>query len=120
MKQAETQQASSASVKFKELQSRNTSEHNMGPAGYIVKLEQWEEEDRQLAAASIPNPYDTYPDDRSKNWLRARSKLVIKYRVAVIVFNNKEVGKLAANIKEKIACAESSGMAGQREYYVLS
>jgi hypothetical protein len=114
MKQVETEQASSASVKFKELQSRNTSEHNMGPAGYTVKLEKWEEEDRQLAVAGIPNPYDAYPDDRSKNWLRARSKLVIKDRVAVIVFNNKEAEKLVTDIKEKIACAESSGMAGQR------
>jgi hypothetical protein len=69
MKQAETEQASSASVKLKELRSQNTSEHNMGPAGYTVKLEQWEEEDRQLAAAGIPNPYDANPDDRSKNWL---------------------------------------------------
>jgi hypothetical protein len=92
----------------------------MGPAGSTAKLEQWEEEDRQLAAAGIPNPYDAYPDDRSKNWLRARSKLVIKDRVVVIVFNNKEAEKLAADIKEKIACAESSGMAGQREYDVLS
>jgi hypothetical protein len=41
MKQAETEQASSASVKFKELQSKNISEHNMGPAGYTMKLEQW-------------------------------------------------------------------------------
>jgi hypothetical protein len=112
--------ASLISVKFKELRSRNISEHNMGPAGYTVKLEQWKEEDRQLAAAGIPNPYDAYPDDHSKNWLRARNKLVIKDRVAVIVFNNKEVEKLAADIKEKIACAESSGMAGQREYDVLS
>jgi hypothetical protein len=85
-----------------------------------VKLEQWEEEDRQLAAAGILNPYDAYPDDRSKNWIRARSKLVIKDRVAVIVFNNKEAEKLAADNKEKIACAESSGMAWQREYDVLS
>jgi hypothetical protein len=45
MKQEETEQASSASVKFKELRSQNTSENNMGPAGYTVKLEQWEEED---------------------------------------------------------------------------
>jgi hypothetical protein len=89
MKQEETKQASSANVKFKELRSRNTSEHNMGPAGYIVKLEQWEEEDRQLAAAGIPNPYGAYPDDRSMNWLRARSNVVIKDRVAVILFNNK-------------------------------
>ena len=94
MKQEETEQASSVSVKFKELRSRNTSEHSMGPACYTVKLEQWEEEHRQLAAAGIPNPYDAYPDDRSKNWLRARSKLVIKDRVAVIVFNNKEKLKI--------------------------
>jgi hypothetical protein len=92
----------------------------MGPAGYTVNLEQWEEEDRQLALVGIPNPYDAYPDDRSKNWLQARSKLVIKDRVAVIVFKNKEAEKLAADIKEKIACAESLGMAGQREYDVLS
>jgi hypothetical protein len=79
-----------------------------------------EEEDRQLAVAGIPNPYDAYLDDRSKNWLRARSKLVIKDCVAMIVFNNKEEEKLAADIKEKIACAKSSGMPGQREYDVLS
>jgi hypothetical protein len=92
----------------------------MGPTVYTVKLEQWEEEDRQLPAAGIPNPYDAYPDDHSKNWLRARSKLVIKDCVAMIVFNNKEVEKLVVDIKEKIACAESSGMAEQREYDVLS
>jgi hypothetical protein len=45
---------------------------------------------------------------------------VIKDRVAVIVFNNKEAEKLATDIKKKITCAESSGMAGQREYDVLS
>jgi hypothetical protein len=85
-----------------------------------VKLEQWEEEDRQLVAVGISNPYDAYLDDRSKNWLRARSKIVIEDRVAVIVFNNKEAEKLAADINEKIACAESLGMVGQREYDVLS
>jgi hypothetical protein len=58
-----------------------------------------EEEDRQLAAAGIPNPYDTYPDDRSNNWLRARNRLVIKDRVALIVFN-KEAEKLAVDIKD--------------------
>jgi hypothetical protein len=67
-----------------------------------VKLEQWEEEDRQLAAAGIPNPYDAYPDDRSKNWLRARSKLVIKDHVVVIVFNNKEAEKLVATSRRRL------------------
>jgi hypothetical protein len=45
---------------------------------------------------------------------------VIKDYVAVIVFNDKEAEKFAADIKEKIACAKSSGMAGQSEYDVLS
>jgi hypothetical protein len=45
---------------------------------------------------------------------------VIKDRASVIVFNNKEAEKLAADIKEKIPCAESSGMAGQRDYDVLN
>jgi hypothetical protein len=77
-----------------------------------MKLEQWEEENRQLTSVGIPNPYDAYPNYRSKNWLQSSSKLVIKDRVAVIVFNNKETEKLDADIKEKNACAESSGMAG--------
>jgi hypothetical protein len=37
---------------------------------------------------------------------------VIKDLVVVIVFNNKEAEKLVVDIKEKTACAESSGMAG--------
>jgi hypothetical protein len=100
--------------------SSKNSEAGTQASTIWVQLVIWEEEDRQLAEAGIPNPYDAYPDDRSKNWLRARSKFVIKDRVAVIVFNNKEVEKLVADIKEKIACAESSGMTGQREYDVLS
>jgi hypothetical protein len=39
MKQAETEQASSASVKFKELRSWNTSEHNMGSASSSKNFE---------------------------------------------------------------------------------
>jgi hypothetical protein len=64
MKQEETEQPSSVSVKFKELRSQNTCEHSMGPPGYTVKLEQLEVEDRQLATVGIPDPYDAYPDDR--------------------------------------------------------
>jgi hypothetical protein len=44
---------------------------------------------------------------------------VIKDRVVVIVFNNKDAKKLAGDIKEKIECAKSLGMVGQREYDVL-
>jgi hypothetical protein len=45
---------------------------------------------------------------------------VIKDHVAMMVSNNKAIEKMAADIKEKNACLESSGMAGQREYGVLN
>jgi hypothetical protein len=45
---------------------------------------------------------------------------VIKDSVAVIVFNNKEIEKVVADIKEKNSWAESSGIAEQREYDVPS
>jgi hypothetical protein len=61
----------------KNFEARTQVEHNMGLAGYIVKLPQWEEDDKQLATVGIPNPYDVYPDDRYNSWLQARSKLVI-------------------------------------------
>jgi hypothetical protein len=45
---------------------------------------------------------------------------VIKDCVVVIVFNNKKGRKIGCKLKEKIQCAESSGMAGHREYDVLN
>jgi hypothetical protein len=92
----------------------------MGPAGYTVKLEQQEEEDRQLAAAGIPNPYDAYTDDRSKNCLRARSKLVIKDRVAVIVFNNKEAKNWLRTSRRRLHVQNLQEWLTKREYDVLS
>jgi hypothetical protein len=40
--------------------------------------------------------------------------------LTMIVFNKEAIEKLAGDIKEKNACAESLGMARQREYDVLS
>ena len=121
VKQQETEEASSVSGKFKSLRSLNTNEHSMGPAGYCGKLPLWEEEDRKLAAAGIANPYDAITDDRSRNWMRARSKLVVTDGVAKIVINKVANESVAADIMEKNAHAESSGMTSWlRENDVLS
>jgi hypothetical protein len=45
---------------------------------------------------------------------------VIKNGVVVIVCSREKNEKLATDIKEKNECAESSGMAGQMDYDVLS
>ena len=76
----------------------------MGPASYCGKLPQWEEKDRKLATAGIANPYDAY-DDRSRNWVRARSKLVVEDGVTVIVYNKEANENVAADIMEKNAHA---------------
>jgi tRNA1(Val) A37 N6-methylase TrmN6 len=48
------------------------------------------------------NPYDAYPDDRSKNWLRASSKLVMKDGVVVIVFNKEAIENLAETSRKRM------------------
>jgi hypothetical protein len=45
---------------------------------------------------------------------------VIKDCVSAILFNNNEAEKLVVDIKEKIACAKSSGMAGQSKLVLRS
>ena len=84
----ETKNASAVSERFKELRSRNTNEHSMGPTGYAVKLAQWEKEDNKLVATGIRNPWDDYP--WSRNWMRARSRLEVKDNIAEIKWNKEE------------------------------
>ena len=56
----------------------------MGPCGYEGMQAQWDEEDAKLAALGIPNPYEEYLEGRTRNRLRARSKMVISEGVATI------------------------------------
>jgi hypothetical protein len=77
----------------------------MGPVGYCGKLPLREEEDRKLAVVGIANPYDDITDDRSRNWMQARSKLVLIDGVTNIVINKVANESVAADIMEKNAHA---------------
>ena len=90
VKMQESDDASAASNRFKELRRGSTNEHSMGPAGYSGKQAQWEKEDNRLAVAGIHNPYDDYPDNRLRNLLRARSRLEVKDGVAEIIYNKEK------------------------------
>ena len=92
----------------------------MGPCGYEGMQAQWDEEDAKLAALGIPNPYEEYPEGRTRNWLRARSKLVILEGVATIEWKTDATRRLSEEIKEKQANAESSGLTWIRENDVLT
>lgn len=51
-------------------------DHCLGTAGYEGKAQKWEQEDRELAAEGISNPFDKFPSGRSRSWLCAWSRLV--------------------------------------------
>ena len=72
----ETEEAKKESERYKLLREQYKHEHCMGPCGYEGMQAQWDEEDAKLAALGIPNPYEEYLEGRTRNWLRARSKLV--------------------------------------------
>ena len=80
----ESEEAKKESERYKLLREQYKHEHCMGPCGYEGMQAQWDEEDAKLAALGIPNPYEEYPEGRTRNWLRARSKLVILEGVATI------------------------------------
>jgi hypothetical protein len=63
-------------MRFKKLRERNKHDHHLGTGGYAGKSAQWEQEDRELAVAGIANPWYQFPG-RSRNFMRARGKLVI-------------------------------------------
>ena len=115
----ETEEAKKESERYKLLREQYKHEHCMGPCGYEGMQAQWDEEDAKLAALGIPNPYEEYLEGRTRNWLRARSKLVISEGVATIEWKTDATRRLSEEIKEKYANAESSGITWIRENDVL-
>lgn len=47
----------------------------MGTAGYIGKEAIWAQEDAAAAAANVPAPFSDIPEQRARNWARARGKV---------------------------------------------
>uniref|UniRef100_J3KUJ7 Uncharacterized protein n=1 Tax=Oryza brachyantha TaxID=4533 RepID=J3KUJ7_ORYBR len=98
------------SERYKRLREKNVHDHNMGPAGYDGKIAQWEAEDSLLTSEGIENPWQQYPDDRCRNFLRGRSKLEVVDGVAQIRWSKRATKKVSEDIKEKYASAKSSGV----------
>jgi len=80
----ESEEAVTESEKYKLLREQYKHEHCMGPSGYEGIQAQWDEEDRKLASLGIANPYEEFPEGRTRSWLGARSKLVISEGAAHI------------------------------------
>lgn len=67
-----TPESRARSEAFRALQARNVHPHRLGTAGYVGKLEEWQEEDEAAAAANTPLVFADIPHPRARNWARAR------------------------------------------------
>nr|AAM18174.1 Unknown protein [Oryza sativa Japonica Group]AAP52769.1 transposon protein, putative, CACTA, En/Spm sub-class [Oryza sativa Japonica Group] len=70
-----TQQFRESSEAHRVLQQRNEHPHRLGTAGYIGKEAIWAQEDAAAAAANVPAPFSDIPEQRARNWARARGKV---------------------------------------------
>jgi len=116
----ESEEAQVASERFRELRKRHLHDHNLGPVGYDGKIARWEKEDSDLSAKGIPNPWDEFPEGRSRNWLRARSELAVSDGTAHIKWKKESTQQVPQEVKKKNENALSSGMTWERENDLLS
>nr|CAH65902.1 H0207B04.3 [Oryza sativa] len=70
-----TQEFRESSEAHRVLQQRNEHPHRLGTAGYIGKEAIWAQEDAAAAAANVPAPFSDIPEQRARNWARARGKV---------------------------------------------
>ena len=55
------------------LQAKNTHPHRLGTTGYVGKILQWRDQDEQAIRWDASPPFAGIPDERARNWIRARS-----------------------------------------------
>nr|CAD39910.2 OSJNBa0065B15.14 [Oryza sativa Japonica Group] len=70
-----TQESRESSEAHRLLQQRNEHPHRLGTAEYIGKEAIWAQEDVAAAAANVPAPFSDIPEQRARNWARARGKV---------------------------------------------
>lgn len=74
-----------------------------------------------LEREGIANPWDEFPPCCSKNFLRARSKLIVSEGSAVIAWSNDTTKEVSQNIKRKHdESCQGSGTTWIRENDILS
>ena len=98
----------------------SVNNHNLGPVGYDGKIVWWEKEDRDLSSKGIPNPWEQFPEGRSRNWLRARSELAVSDGTTEIRWKKESTQKVSQEVKEEHENALSPGITWERENDLLS
>uniref|UniRef100_I1QDT0 Uncharacterized protein n=1 Tax=Oryza glaberrima TaxID=4538 RepID=I1QDT0_ORYGL len=68
------------------MQQRNEHPHWLGTAGHIGKEQIWAQEDAAATAANVPTPFSDIPEQRARNWARARGKVNLD---GFVTFENK-------------------------------
>jgi hypothetical protein len=66
--------ADAISNEYAEMSKKNIYPHHMGSSGYVAKIPEWKKKIEEVVSAGNPNPVENI-EDRTVNWLLARSKL---------------------------------------------
>jgi hypothetical protein len=119
VKLKDNEEAKAASEKYKKLRERNLHDHCLGTARYEGKIVKWGQEDREVAAQGLSNPWDQFPSGRPRNWLRAQSTLVKSEGSAEIRWLKDSAESVSKQIIEKQGALESSGLTLVRKKDVL-
>jgi hypothetical protein len=82
--------------------------------------EKWEQEDRDLTAKGINNPWDKFPAGRPRNWLHARSTLVKSEGTAEIRWLTETTERVSQQIVEREADLQASRITLVRERDMLT
>jgi hypothetical protein len=62
------------SNEYAEMSKKNIYPHHMGSSGYVDQIPEWKKKIEKVVSVSNPNPVEDI-EDRTANWLLARSKL---------------------------------------------
>ena len=80
---------------FKQLAKKNKHHHHLGTSGYAPKIPEWRRQEEEAARVGKPNPLENC-DERSRNWVYARSQ---RTESGDLAFNSPETMEVTQTIQ---------------------
>ena len=95
VRQKTTPEAIKLGESFKHLAKKNKHHHHLGSSGYAPKIPEWRRQEEEAARAGKPNPLENC-DERSRNWVYARSQ---RTESGDLAFNSPETMEVTQTIQ---------------------
>ena len=95
IRQKTTPEAIKLGESFKHLAKKNKHHHHLGSSGYAPKIPEWRRQEEEAARAGKPNPLEGC-DERSRNWVYARSQ---RTESGDLAFSSQEIMEVTQTIQ---------------------